>query len=200
MHKQIKKTPHEQAIATTVFKSISYLFGSYTTHKQIMSNCITASVAENIPELMDSQWFYHNSARRRRYMCGIAREAIISFLHQHVERNIFMGPDWIVALTIFKDRPPVLGSIIEEIIISKILENGLCVGDSDGSFILPVGNLIIFDGLIPNISIEQKCMYYRPQRFYYKAVNLVYVGINIDKGTACVSGIQITIGRKHSDS
>jgi hypothetical protein len=133
-----------------------------------------------------------------RYTCGLARQGIIEFLRIYAEESVFLGPEWYLALSSFKNNSPVIGFTVEQMIISRLASSGLRWGDTD-LVILPAP-LMPFSGSVTALSIDKPSTYYVPLQFNFKAIDALYVEVNEHKRTAKIVAIQITVAKRHTDS
>lgn len=69
--------------------------------------------------MLDYRYFYLENGYGR-YTCGLARQGIIEFLRIYAEESVFLGPEWYLALSSFKNNSSVIGFTVEQIIISRL--------------------------------------------------------------------------------
>jgi hypothetical protein len=163
-----------------------------------MRCCLGGFAISEPDDLLDRRWFYFSDGRVHCAL-GLAREAMMVWLREQAQGDIFLGRDWLPTLTANRDKPPVVGSIVEQMVISKIASNGLRLCNPTGDITLRPGKIVVFTGRYPNISTEQNTtILYVPRAFYHRDVDMVHV--SIENNHAKVFAFQITIAYTHTNS
>jgi len=159
-----------------------------------MRNCLLgAKIAGSGPH-MDHCYFYVDSEGSGRYSCGLGRHAITEFLRTNVKESVFNGAEWYDTLMAFKNIPSVIGFTVEQIAISKLASRGLHLRHIQ----LPAAQIVAFDTLTTRISIDKAQAYYVPVRFNLKTVDLLFASLDLQKKTAHIVAIQITVAKQHT--
>ena len=144
--------------------------------------------------MLDHRYFYIEDGYGR-YTCGLARQGIIAFLRMYAEENIFLGHEWYLALTAFKNNPSVIGFTVEQMIISRIAARGLDWGDD----YIPPAHVTPFLGKATPL-LDSQSTYFVPLKFNFKAIDALYAEVDEHKRIAKVVAIQITVAKSHRDS
>lgn len=147
--------------------------------------------------MLDYRYFYLENGYGR-YTCGLARQGIIEFLRIYAEESVFLGPEWYLALSSFKNNSSVIGFTVEQMIISKLASSSVRWGNAD--LVIPPAPLTPFSGSVTALSIDKPSTYYVPLQFNFKAIDALYVEVNEHKRTAKIMAIQITVAKQHTDS
>jgi hypothetical protein len=161
-----------------------------------MRNCLLGAQIAGSGPYMDHCYFYVDSEGSGRYSCGLARQAITEFLRINAKESIFIGAEWYDTLMAFKNNPSVIGFTVEQMVISKIASAGLRLRDIH----FPAAQTVAFDTLTTRLSIDKPQAYYVPVRFNLKAIDLLFASIDLQKKTAHIVPIQITVAKQHKDS
>ena len=171
----------------------SLTFWPVRTYVPLMRACLTRSYVLG-SEMLDHRYFYIEDGYGR-YTCGLARQGIIAFLRMYAEENIFLGHEWYLALTAFKNNPSVIGFTVEQMIISRIAARGLDWGDG----YIPPAHVTPFLGKATPL-LDNQSTYFVPLKFNFKAIDALYAEVDEHKRTAKVVAIQITVAKSHRDS
>jgi hypothetical protein len=149
-------------------------------------------------KIIDSRYFYQDRKGLGHYTCGLARQAMVSFLRQHSEEHIFLDRKWLDTLEFSPPNWSVIGYTVEQIIISALATSGLQAGNAD----IQPAKIITFEGAL-TLDPEEPRVLYVPRNCDHEAVDAVYVSSHKDmdkgrkdKGTVHVIPIQITVRKK----
>ena len=158
-----------------------------------MRACLTCADTTGYEDLLDYGYFYYDSGSRGWYTCGLARQAMITFLRANAEMRVFLDQSWLESLDAFRDNPSVIGFIVEQMVISQLADNGL----SKNSPCLKQAKVLTFPGNHVALSPLPGTRLYVPQKFNLKAIDALYT--SIEGKVATIVPIQITIGT-HEDT
>jgi hypothetical protein len=170
-------------------------FGQYL---ELLDDCLAERQTWVPNDNLDCRWFNIDDKKHGKCLLGLAREAITVFLRKCVNQKLFRGEEWLSALPRFKNNPPVLGSIVQERVISKIATHGLSL-ESGISLTLKPAEIIQFEAL-PIILADVPNAYYVPEFFAFKAIDFIYVSIDAKGMIITIVPAQTTIAKEHSDS
>jgi len=160
-----------------------------------MQGCLTFNFISGSGTMIDHRYFYFDHGRGH-YTCGLARQGLVAFFRTYTEEDIFLSPEWIMALYTFKNNPSVVGFTVEQIIISKIVSTGLRWGNTS----ICAAPVTAFPGSVTELSKEHSSRYYIPLKFNLKAIDALYAEVNDREKTAKVVAIQIAVPKPHRDS
>ena len=160
-----------------------------------MRDCLAGQQVGGSAPHIDYRYFYLDYNGHGHYSCGLARQAIIEFLHTNAKEGIFLGPERHWTLEIFKDNPSVISFTVEQMVISQITASEI-----QSELYLPPAKTITFPGGIIWLSKHEGQAYYVLIKFNQKAIDLLFVSVDLAMNSAHVVGIQITVAKNHKDS
>ena len=145
--------------------------------------------------MLDHRYFYIEDGYGR-YTCGLARQGVIDFIRMYAEESIFLGSEWYLALTAFKNNPSVIGFTVEQMIISRIASIGLKLGRNNS---IPVVFILAFLESVAGLLKGKPSILYVPIKFNLKVIDALYVAADTAKEIAQIIAIQITVVKWHKD-
>ena len=175
---------------------IALHFCLISTYVPLMRACLAFAPVSGTVDMLDDRYFYFKDGRVH-CTCGLARQGMVEFLRMHAEESIFLGAEWYLALEAFKNNRSVIGFTVEQMVISRIVSSGLKFGGNDS---IPMAPILAFSGSVAALSTDKPSIYYVPLKFNLKAIDALYVAVDMAKRTARVVAIQITVAKRHKDS
>jgi hypothetical protein len=130
-------------------------------------------------------------------VCGLAREAAAIVIRQG-SPGLLCDKTWLLSLRTFKDNPSVIGFLVEQACLSAISRTGFHHGGGIGWQPFPA--TIFQDDLIQAIPSVDCEIFFIPESPFFKDINALYLKVDVEKETALVVPIQITVAKTHKDS
>lgn len=130
-------------------------------------------------------------------MCGLAREAAAIVIRQG-SPGLLCDDTWLLSLRTFKDNPSVIRFLVEQACLSTISRTGFHHGG--GINWQPFPATIFQDDLIQAIPSVDCEIFFIPESPFFKDINALYLKVDVEKETALVVPIQITVAKTHKDS
>lgn len=129
-------------------------------------------------------------------MCGLAREAAAVVIRQG-SPGLLCGNTWLISLRTFKDNPSVVGFLVKQACLSAISMTGFHHGGIEWESFPAT----IFEGdLIQAIPRGDHETFFIPANPFFKDIDALYLKVDVEKKTALVVPIQITVTQAHKDS
>jgi hypothetical protein len=69
---------------------VLFILHMYSDYTRLIRACLTHSPVSGIQDLLDHRYFYVDTNSCGRSTCGLARQAIIEFLREHAEGQVFL--------------------------------------------------------------------------------------------------------------